>query len=202
MTEIIGLAGRARAGKDTVADFLTEIESGIVERDAFADRLKLIAARALDVKFHGDDVGTDAVRRWADHLKQNVEIVVRGPFGTIEDTISGRRFLQRLGAEGIRDVLGGSVLVDAMPLDRDCDLLIVTDVRFENEAEAIRDAGGEVWQIDRSTGVEDDHASEQPIDCELIDRVIDNSGTIDDLRERIAEIRKTRDGDRVRMSGV
>jgi hypothetical protein len=184
MTRVIGLAGNARAGKDTVADYLAELTPGSVERDAFADRLKLIAAKALDVTFHPDDVGTEAVRRWADHIKQHVEIVVRGPFGTIESKVSGRRFLQRLGAEGIRDVLGADVLVDALPLDRDCDLLIVTDVRFPNEAEAIRAAGGEVWRVDRPGVTGDGHVSEQRIEA---DRVIENDGTLDDLRDRVRE---------------
>lgn len=188
MNRVIGLAGRSRAGKDTVADYLVDLTQGRVERDAFADRLKLIAARALDIKFHPDQVGAGAVRRWGDHLKENVEIVVRGPFGAIEDQVSGRRFLQRLGAEGIRDVLGPSVLVDALPLVRDCDLLVVTDVRFPNEAEAIRRAGGEVWEIFRPGGPGDDHVSERRLPHTLVDRVITNDGALDDLRERVREI--------------
>ena len=46
---IIGLTGKARAGKDTVADILEEITEGRVDREAFADRLKLIAALALGI---------------------------------------------------------------------------------------------------------------------------------------------------------
>lgn len=185
---IIGLAGRARSGKDTVADCLENLTDGIVERDAFADRLKLVAARALDVTFHPDDVGTDAVRRWADHLKQRVEIVVTGPFGTVESKIDGRTFLQRLGVEGIRDTLGERVLLEAVPLERNCDLLIVTDVRFDNEAEYIREAGGRVWEIIRPGTAADSHASEQRLDRDLIDHVIENDGTLDDLHDRVREL--------------
>lgn len=185
---IIGLAGRARSGKDTVADYLENLTDGTVERDAFADRLKLIAAKTLGVTFHPDDVGTEAVRRWADHLKQNSEIVVLGPSGNVEAKLTGRKFLQRLGAEGIRDCLDSDVLVDAVPMERDCDLLILTDVRFPNEAEAVRAAGGQVWEITRPGTVADSHASEQRLDRDLVDHVIENDGSLDDLRDRVREL--------------
>lgn len=120
-------------------------------------------------------------------MKRHVEIVVRGPFGTVESKIDGRTFLQRLGVEGIRDTLGERVLLEAVPLERNCDLLIVTDVRFDNEAEYIREAGGRVWEVVRPAPSVDKHASEQPIARELVDRVIENTGTIDDLRNLIRE---------------
>lgn len=188
--EVIGLAGFARAGKDTVADILEEITDGLIERDAFADRLKLIAALALGVAVHPDDVGTSGVRRWADQFKQAESVAVVGPGGTVISQISGREFLQRLGAEGVRDVLGQNVLVDAVPLRRsDVDLLILTDVRFENEAKAIQRAGGSIWRINRPGVVEGDHRSETALPDELVDVEIDNSGTIADLYSTVRRAR-------------
>lgn len=186
---IIGLAGPARSGKDTVADILEEVTEGRVERDAFADRLKLIAALALGAQVHPDEVGTKGLRRWADRLKEDERLAIVGPRATVTAEISGREFLQRLGAEGIRGVLGENVLVDAVPFERDCDLLILTDVRFENEAEAIRSRGGEVWRIYRPGTGGMTHVSEQPLPASLIDREIDNSGTIADLYRTVREIR-------------
>ena len=192
--ELIGLAGPARSGKDTVADILEDLTDGAVERDAFADRLKLIAARALGVSCHPDDVGVKGIRRWADRLKEQERLATVGPRGTVTAEISGREFLQRLGAEGIRAVLGDDVLIDAVPLERDCDLLVITDVRFENEARRIREAGGQVWRIYRPGTGGMNHVSEMPLPVDLIDRELDNSGTIADLYETV---RSLRDGRRV-----
>ena len=192
--ELIGLAGPARSGKDTVADILEDLTDGTVERDAFADRLKLIAARSLGVSCHPDDVGVKGIRRWADRLKEYERLATVGPRGTVTAEISGREFLQRLGAEGIRAVLGENVLIDAVPLERDCDLLVITDVRCENEARRIRKAGGQVWRIYRPGTGEMNHVSEMPLPVDLIDRELGNSGTIADLYETI---RSLRDGSRV-----
>lgn len=185
--EIIGLAGPARSGKDTIADVLAEITPGTVEQDAFADRLKLIAAISLGFS---DDVGIAGVRRWADRLKEEESLAIVGPRATVTSKISGREFLQRLGAEAIRGVLGADVLVDAVPFDRDgVDLLVLTDVRFENEAEAIRDRGGEIWRVYRPGTGGMRHVSERPLPTDLIDREVDNSGSIADLYATVREIR-------------
>ena len=187
--EIIGLAGPACSGKDTVADILEEITDGRVERDAFADRLKLIAALALGAQVHPDEVGTKGLRRWADRFKNDERLAIVGPKATVTSQITGREFLQRLGVDGIRDVLGENVLVDAVPFERDCDLLILTDVRFENEAEAIRSRGGEVWRVSRPGTGGMAHVSERPLPASLIDREVDNSGSIADLYKAVREIR-------------
>jgi hypothetical protein len=68
--------------------------------------------------------------------------------------------------------------------------VVVTDVRFDNEAQAIINAGGEVWKVtradwrclDASTA---DHKSEAGVSEHLIARIIDNSGSLDDLRGQL-----------------
>ena len=187
--ELIGLAGPARSGKDTVADILEELTDGAVERDAFADRLKLIAARALGVSTHPDDVGASGIRRWADRFKESERLATVGHRGTVTGEISGREFLQRLGVDGIRAVLGDSVLINAVPLERDCDLLVITDVRFENEALAIREAGGEIWRVHRPGTGEMGHVSERSLPGDLIDHEIHNAGSIADLYNAVRSLR-------------
>ena len=65
-------------------------------------------------------------------------------------------------------------------------LIVVPDVRFANEARQIRSEGGEVWLIHRP-GVEPvaAHSSEAGLPLRLVDRLIVNDGTVDQLRERV-----------------
>lgn len=65
------------------------------------------------------------------------------------------------------------------------DYCLITDCRFENEAQRIRDLGGQVWKIEREGAGAGNHASEQELPGELIDLVIDNNGTFDDLKAAV-----------------
>jgi hypothetical protein len=73
------------------------------------------------------------------------------------------------------------------------ELVLFSDVRFQNEVEAIKEASGQVWKITRSgaglTGAAGAHESETEqdgVDEELFDHVIVNDGTLDDLRSQCA----------------
>ena len=62
--------------------------------------------------------------------------------------------------------------------------MFIPDTRFENEAESIKERNGIILRIDReSAKSEDTHASEAGLPGELIDIVVDNNGSIDDLYE-------------------
>ncbi len=108
------------------------------------------------------------------------------------------RYLQSSGTEAHRDVFGLDFWIDAtLPrwdgmghteegifgLDQGRDLLFITDVRFANEAERIKEWGGEIWHVVRDSVNEGDmHASEQTLPEEYIDMTIDNNGSLRDLR--------------------
>lgn len=188
---VIGLTGKARAGKDTACGFIKdwgETAGFPVERAAFADKLKVSAARALG--FEGDTAQCVA---FCNELKQtgmDIQIIRRGPDGAeLERCLSGREFLQRYGTEAHRDVFDqefwvSALLDDALPQGPDDPkfgtLLVISDVRFENEARAIRNAGGEVWEVvrddnpDALAGGPEAHSSEAGVPEELIDRTIVN----------------------------
>lgn len=126
--------------------------------------------------------------------------------------ISGREYLQFYGTEAHRDVFANDFWVDAvLPTGEACtargdfypewhenfkdgdlgyeqyvaDLCVVTDVRFPNEAERVKELGGVVWKIDREVPGAGDHPSEQTLDPELIDLIIDNNGGLDDYQMMI-----------------
>lgn len=191
---IIGLHGKARSGKDTACEFIREWGAErhfFVERDAFADRLKKSAAHSLGV-FENE-------LEFCNTLKTEGAIRIQFPGASkfhpnkaVNNgwTITGREYLQWYGTEAHREVFGTDFWVNALfeAPRQNIDFLVITDVRFDNEAIAIKDRGGEVWEITRPGSGAGDHASEQPISGLLVDGRIDNSGSLEDLRDRVYEL--------------
>ncbi len=192
---IIGLHGKLRSGKDTACQIIADnYERGIVLRKAFADPLKLSAARIFK-----PDATLEEALDFCNKLKEQgyVDVVVDAGEGK---HLTGRQFLQNYGTEAHRDVFGTNFWVDAslpryddirnsertvFQIDRDKDIVVFTDVRFPNEAERIHEWGGVVIEIYRDAhlrGVSDDnHASEVSLPRKLINFSIPNNGTLDDL---------------------
>jgi hypothetical protein len=136
---VIGLMGHATVGKDRIAQELVENDG--FERHGFADALKqiLYALNPRIELFNNDFVGYWHVqsivdqRGW-DEAKKEPEI---------------RQLLQRLGTEGARDALGSDVWVKALFSRPTGARVVIPDVRYENEAQAIRARGGKVIRIHR-----------------------------------------------------
>src|SRR5690606_24710806 len=92
-----------------------------------------------------------------------------------------RRFLQRLGTEGVRQHLGDSTWIDLSMSGAEVPS-VWSDVRFPNEAEAIRQRGGQIVRVTRRDL--DDvpaHDSETAMDDYHVDAVVCNDGTLASL---------------------
>lgn len=172
---IIGLTGKAGAGKDTVGEFLVQ-QHGFT-RFAYADVLKRAALHVDPLIFETE--------RLSDVVREHGYDFAKRAFPEV------RRFLQEMGL-AMRQVYPEVWL---MPLDRlhaeDVDI-VVTDVRFDNEAAQVIDLGGEVYLIDRPGLYVDEsaagHASERGISPDLISGVITNTGTIEALLADAKEV--------------
>jgi hypothetical protein len=100
------------------------------------------------------------------------------------------RLLQVLGTDCFRALVGEDVWVDALFRGwaaGEYPPVVVADVRFPNEAAAVRRRGGVIVLVRRGAGGRADgraagHASERALDDEAPDLVLDNDGTIEDLR--------------------
>lgn len=178
---LIGLAGAARSGKDTAAQSL--LDMGWTRR-AFADKVRdvLYAMNpVLDESSYAD--GFTSLRYEVDHY---------GWESVKEMYPEVRRYLQRLGTEGAREVLGEDIWVDA--LFRDFETwgpTVITDVRFPNEANAIRERGGLVVRIERPGQEpirEAGHRSENALAGYLYDDVIPNDGPVSQLHDRVMQL--------------
>src|SRR4051812_46574990 len=159
-TYLIGLHGRAGAGKDTLANLLG------FETYAFARPLKTALA----------------VMGFPEPERADKEKLISG------FSFSWRRAAQTLGTEWGRALQGDIWLAMAKRFHARCthDFLVITDVRFHNEADWIRGNGVLVHVIGRVAAdqgaIEQQHASELSLPRQPEDIVVDNSGTIDDLR--------------------
>lgn len=172
---ILGLVGYAQTGKDTAAQALSKHGW---QRIAFADKLKEIAYDInpdfghIDLQELVDDGG------W-DYAKSFSPIALRG-----EHPI--REFLQRLGV-AVRDHLGADTWVNAAldGLDQN-GKYVITDVRFPNEARAIRARGGRIFRIQRpGVSAANGHASETLLESIYYDKVINNDGSMSDLERTL-----------------
>lgn len=165
---LIGITGRKQAGKDSFAARLVEAHG--FTRVAFADPMRDFAL-ALDPLVDGHYRLSEIVKSlgW-DVAKESIPEV--------------RRTLQRLGTEAGREVLGDHVWINAAldTIDAIPGPVVVTDVRFPNEADAILAAGGSVIRIVRPRrDVSDTHPSETAMDDYPVALEIVNDGTLDQL---------------------
>lgn len=139
---LIGISYASRAGKDTAAEALCR-DLGFV-RVGFADKLKELALACDPIVTHG----AAQVNR-LDNTKLNWIVKGMGGWEKAKDTYPEvRRFLENLGT-GCRDVFGADFWVDQLLAGVDSDRVVVADVRFANEAEAIRAKGGKIIKINR-----------------------------------------------------
>lgn len=112
-----------------------------------------------------------------------------------------RMLLQAIGTDLFRNQLLDNIWVNALMADYFADFKdesknsnwIITDLRFPNEARAIKDKGGILIRVDRyditGQGKLNPHTSETALDdYQDFDYIIDNFGTIEDLIEKVRKI--------------
>ena len=164
---LIGITGLARSGKDTAADFYCN-KFDLVKY-SFAQPLK----EAIKVMFSLNE----------DHVNGDLKEVVLDDLG-----VSPRYLMQTLGTEWGRNTVNNDVwlLAAKRNLANAAFGVVIPDVRFENEADFIRENGGLLLHISRENKEQVlSHASENGVSFKLGDASIENDGSIDDLHRRL-----------------
>ncbi|WDS51778.1 deoxynucleoside monophosphate kinase [Streptomyces phage Triumph] len=177
---IIGLSGYARSGKNEAAEALVQYGW---RQAAFADKLREFLY-ALDPLIPGHyGAGNLRLRRLVDATGWDYAKV------TYPEV---RALLQRAGTEAGRKVLGENVWVDALFREfADAPALVLTDVRFPNEARAVADRGGVMIRVERpGVGPAKDkwgriHESEVALDEWTFDHTLVNDGSVRDLHLKL-----------------
>lgn len=168
---LIGLAGRAGTGKDTVAAHLAERYNALLY--ALANPIRGALAGAFGL---GDELVDRSLK------EQPVPWLGQSP----------RRLMQSLGDWG-RELCGADVWLrvaervvaeaEHAPEYDYCPALIVMDLRYDNEAEWLRQRGGTVVHLRRPDAPPvAAHSSEAGVRFVAGDVTLDNAGTLDALR--------------------
>lgn len=164
MLSVIGLAGPARSGKDTVAGLLKYYVKGY--QYAFADPIR----QAMKAAFGLENIHMDGTLK---------EVPLKWMNGR-----SPRYLMQTFGTEYGRELVDENVWIKVAERNRigKRGIMIVSDVRFENEAEWVREHGILI-HIERPNVQEvRAHVSESGILRNPGERTIENDGDLDQLR--------------------
>lgn len=173
---LIGLVGKAGSGKDTLAD---EIAADGWEKVAFADSLKRMCIDYLGLSH--DDAYT-----------QEGKMRMNPNWG-----MTNRTILQKVGTDAMRNGFDKDVWVKILQIRIRKMLdegrkVVITDCRFDNEAQMVEDMGGLVVEVVRDSqsrnlsSVEQQHASEKPVSRKYVAFTIDNNGEVSRLRSLFA----------------
>lgn len=172
---LIGLMGFKRSGKDTVADML--VDTFGFKKLAFADVIK---------------------ERIADLFQCSVDSIHRLKTGSAAITMvdsnnkptysyfNGRRLIRELGMM-LREA-NPNYMKDLVAAKM-TDLTVVSDVRFVDEVDWIREHGGYLLFIDREQQ-SDGHVSESDLRI-FADKIIDNTGLLQATRNQIQKFIET-----------
>jgi hypothetical protein len=154
---IIGLVGSIGSGKGTIGDILVNRHN--FRRESFAKSLKDAASaifgwdRAL---LEGD---TDVSRLFREQKDEYWSVA-------LNRDITPRLVLQLLGTEAGRQIFGKDLWVSSVERriqQQPHDNYVITDARFENEIQKIRDMGGVIIRVVRGEKPEfEDTATNNP----------------------------------------
>lgn len=172
---LIGIAGRARSGKDTVANFIIAAIGGY--RYSFADPIRAMLA----------PLGVDMSDPYWQARKEDI-IPALG--------VSPRRMMQTLGTEWGRNLISPDLwlVLAHQRLLRNGPGMVISDVRFENEAAWIRKHGGRIIHVIRPEAkAVEAHASEDGIEMLDTDVQLFNSGTLEELQLSVRELLRVYD---------
>ena len=140
---IIGIAGFQGSGKDTIADYLQNIYG--FKRDSFAATLKDAVAAVFGWDRNLLEGRTTESRAWREQVDSWWANRLNMP------NLTPRLVLQKWGTEVARKSWHDDTWIASLEnkLTRSHNDIVITDVRFPNEIQAVRNAGGIVIRVVR-----------------------------------------------------
>lgn len=165
---VIAITGPARAGKDTIGSYILNRWGGY--RYGFADPLKAMLAAGMGIDFRNP--------LWVKRKEDVIPAIGKSP----------RQLMQTLGTDWGREMVHPDlwVILAMDHLRRSGPGMVVTDMRFENEAAWVRKIGGLVIHVRRKDAQKvHEHKSEAGVFVETTDKMILNNGSLEELEQAI-----------------
>ena len=207
-TNLISISGRMGSGKDTAGKLIQDILETNVgpfwDIKKFATGLKQLASIILNVSpGQFEDQKFKESYLPAEWNKHKAIFSDRADFhGWEVETVpmTVREFLQKLGTDAMRDGLHQNVWVNMLMNEYEklkhqvphaksnFPRWIITDTRFPNEYEALRERNALFIKINRPGLTFNDHPSETSLDNHKFDYVVENSGDIYHLQQELRDI--------------
>lgn len=176
--QFIGLHGFARAGKDEIAKILKDFN---YNRIGLADPIReslYILNPWVKVGYGFAKLQSLVDEKGWETLKES-EPEVRG-------------LLQRFGTEVGRNLLGSNVwitIANQKIKKNDYSHVVISDIRFENEVEWLKSNKGILIKVKRpNVNSVNSHISDKGIDDDMCDFIINNDGTLDDLKNQVINV--------------
>jgi len=176
MRRIIGICGQARSGKDTIADYLSSKYN--FRKIAFADKLKWALSSLFFLsnnQLYGDK-------------KEEIDLYWNK---------SPRALLQGVG-DKLREVHPDIWIRHVRrQVESIADIdFVITDIRYKNELQMVKEIGGDVWFVRRPTAPEIEGSKTHASEMELLtipqnkfDKIIINDN-LQDTYNKIDKIMK------------
>ena len=148
---IIGVSGPKGCGKDTVYCIIKKFCGAKCHRVAFADPIRKMASKIL--KIHDNDVDVfkrcDVTMQFGDKTMSAPGRHIYREIGMLMRSYDPEQFIRY-----VDDVVSSGTSEDVW---------VITDVRFPNEVEYVRNKGGVIILVERDGCTYDHHPSEQLI---------------------------------------
>lgn len=198
---IIGVCGFIGSGKDTIADYLVNIHE--FRRESFANSLKDSVAAVFGWDRTLLEGRTKQAREWREEVDPWWAERLSMP------TLTPRWVLQYWGTEVCRKSFHDDIWIAALEnkLRQTKDNVVISDVRFPNEIQSIKNAGGKIIWVKRGAlplwydhAVEANQGSNSAINSLKtlkvhssewawvgtdFDDVLTNDGTLEDLYNQV-----------------
>lgn len=172
---IIGIAGYANSGKDTVAEYISEFTFGQYKQFNLADPVKEAASKMFGIP----------LENFYNEKKEEIDSY----WG-----FSPRYITQKLGTEGGRELFQKDIWLHRMMLEYENAIsegyrgLVIPDIRFPNEISFMKEHFSKTYFIrikrDNISPVFP-HESESYINTLDVDRDLDNNFTLKNLRAKV-----------------
>ena len=203
---LIGISGKMGSGKDTLS-----IVMNYIADDNAPDSIGRWTQDVDDFAYKN--------KKYSEKLKYMVCFLIGCSRSDLEDRefkekelgeewdgLTPRKLLQLLGTEAGRQIIHPNIWVNALFADHENNKSewlsatnskwIVTDVRFPNEANIIKEKGGIMIRINRPQYLDNglvirknEHLSETSLDeYDKFDYVIENDGTVQDLIDKVKSL--------------